>query len=71
MPCSLKFVATALALVAAAAAAPVNLEARPMFMPGPIVPDDSYTGYIPFKTAVTATASDHENIILTLMQGID
>lgn len=40
-------------------------------MPGPIVPDDSYTGYIPFKTAVTATASDHENIILTLMQGID
>jgi hypothetical protein len=59
MPCSLKFVATALALVAAAAAAPVNLEARPMFMPGPIVPDDSYTGYIPFKAAVPATASDH------------
>jgi len=56
---SLKFVALALALVTAATAAPVDLGARPTFMPGPIVPDESYTGYNPFKAVVTTTASDN------------
>ena len=51
--------AVALALVTAAAAAPVDLGARPTFMPGPIVPDESYTGYNPFKAAVTTTGSDN------------
>jgi len=36
-------------------------------MPGPIVPDESYTGYNPFKAAVTTTASDNEGIGTTLM----
>ena len=62
---SLQFVA--LALVTAPPAAPVDLGARPTFMPGPIVPDESYTGYIPFKAAVTTTASDNEGIGTTLM----
>ena len=51
--------AVALALVTAAAAAPVDLGARPTFMPGPIVPDESYTGYNPFKAVVTTTGSDN------------
>ena len=51
--------AVALALVTAATAAPVDLGARPTFMPGPIVPDESYTGYNPFKAVVTTTASDN------------
>ena len=59
MQISLKFVALALALVTAATAAPVDLGARPTFMPGPIVPDESYTGYNPFKAVVTTTASDN------------
>ena len=59
MQFSLKFVALALALVTAATAAPVDLGARPTFMPGPIVPDESYTGYNPFKAVVTTTASDN------------
>ena len=59
MQFSLKFVSVALALVTAASDAPVDLGARPMFMPGPIVPDESYTGYNPFKAAVTTTGSDN------------
>ena len=59
MQFSLKFVALALALVTAALAAPVDLGARPTFMPGPIVPDESYTGYTPFKAVVTTTVSDN------------
>ena len=59
MQFSLKFVALALALVTAATAAPVDLGARPTFMPGPIVPDESYTGYNPFKAVVTTTATDN------------
>jgi len=51
--------AVALALVTAAAAAPVDLGARPTFMPGPFVPDESYTGYNPFKAAATTTATDN------------
>ena len=64
---SLQFVALALALITAPPAAPVDLGARPTFMPGPIVPDESYTGYNPFKAAVSTTASDNEGIGTTLM----
>ena len=59
MQFSLQLMAMALALVTAAAAAPVDLGARPTFMPGPIVPDESYTGYNPFKAVVTTTGSDN------------
>ena len=59
MQFSLKFISVVLALVTAALDAPVDLGARPMFMPGPIVPDESYTGYNPFKAAVTTTGSDN------------
>ena len=59
MQFSLHVMAVALALVTAAAAAPVDLGARPTFMPGPIVPDESYTGYNPFKAVVTTTGSDN------------
>ena len=59
MQFSLQSIAVALALVTAATAAPVDLGARPTFMPGPIVPDESYTGYNPFKAAVTTTATDN------------
>lgn len=59
MQFSLQLMAMALALVTAAAAAPVDMGARPTFMPGPIVPDESYTGYNPFKAAVTTTATDN------------
>ena len=67
MQFSLQIVALALVLVTAPPAAPVDLGARPTFMPGPIVPDESYTGYNPFKAAVTTTASDNEGIGTTLM----
>ena len=59
MQFSLQFIAMALAVVTAATAAPVDLGARPTFMPGPIVPDESYTGYNPFKAVVTTTGSDN------------
>jgi len=59
MQFSLQSIAVALALVTAATAAPVDLGARPTFMPGPIVPDESYTGYNPFKAVVTTTATDN------------
>jgi len=62
MQVSLNIVPTALALVTAASAAPVDMEPRPTFMPGPIVPDESYTGYNPFKATLTTTEVDNENL---------
>ena len=59
MQFSLKFISVVLALVTAALDAPVDLGARPMFMPGPIAPGESYTGYNPFKAVVTTTATDN------------
>lgn len=59
MKISLNIVAIALALVTAVAAAPVDLRARPTFMPGPIVPNEEYNGYNPFKAALSTSVSDN------------
>jgi len=71
MQVSLNIVPTALALVTAASAAPVHMEPRPTFMPGPIVPDESYTGCNPLKAVVTTTEFDNENLQPTRIQEVD
>ena len=67
----LNIVPTALALDSAAFAAPVHMEPWPTFMPGPVMPDESYTGYNPLKAAVTTTEFDKENLQPTRTQEVD
>ena len=67
----LNIVPTALALDSAAFAAPVHMKPWPTFMPGPVMPDESYTGYNPLKAAVTTTEFDKENLQPTRTQEVD